>query len=808
MFIQHRYNLSIIGSVVIILLFSLPSNIIAAQSATPVATDEASVTITATVTQRATTTAQADKTTMPTVTQTATETRESDSQERTITFEELGYTNIPVRGGFGTSQIYLPFNLMVEGSEDATLALDIESSPLVRVPSSLTIFVNNQPLSSINLTGLPQTLIFDIPAEMIQWPGMSIQFQAYLRVTTDECELSNIPGQWLNIGGESTITLRTKHVDALPQLDDLQQLLFTSDVVDGMHDTVLVIPDNPDQTTVTTAIRVAAGLGQLNSNNYYTLTTVQIADLSAEYLESANLIFVGLPQDHQLIESLDDHLTTYSDGEFYIDENTLLPASEGVLEVTQSVWDAERYVLVVSGNGEEGLEKAGEAFVHRSTLEYMDGNYVFISEPLPTDTQPLAPAWTEDETTLEQLGFGSRIIRGTGINNEYYTITRAPGAVFDRGGQFILRGSASSVIDNDESYVAVFLNESPIGTYSMGDFIDNGALVFQIPTAIDRAGFKQQMNMRIEVSNQIAQEPCQSIDRDNAWTQIDSLSSFLVQNLSLPLPDLQAFPAPFVNAGDSDAIYFIVPDNFESYHIDGATQLAYMLGYYSPDEIDISMLTESEFSKDVYDGNHIFLLNIDEQVDLNAFFADVVVEEAPESDVSTPTTEVSEATLAPTPTTTPIPQFFSNRELSLINVSLYKSLEQPFGLIYTESNPANSEQVVLFLMSETEAGFHSIIDALTQYIPPVNIYGKVAIVQPDQAPYLLFREDDAIKYVEAQVDGVEATPEPEVETQEDAPAAISTDNAAFLIIVIPIAVSILLIILIWLLRRGRWGEDE
>ena len=124
-----------------------------------------------------------------------------------ISLSDLGYDAISVRGAFGTSQIYLPIPLTWQTGSDAAVSLHIQSSPLLRDISSLTIYANSEPVASVALDGGGEiTSDFVIPAHLIKSPGIQLRFEAYLRVTNDDCEDFNIPSQWVSVLGDSHLT--------------------------------------------------------------------------------------------------------------------------------------------------------------------------------------------------------------------------------------------------------------------------------------------------------------------------------------------------------------------------------------------------------------------------------------------------------------------------------------------------------------------------------------------------------------------------------------------------------------------------
>jgi hypothetical protein len=709
------------------------------------------------------------------------------SNELTFTLDDLGYSDIPINGAFGTAQLYIPIPASWQASQNAQVSVDIISSPLLKPESSLTVSVNDQPLSSIGLNGTTQRLQFEIPAALITPPGISVQFRAYMSVTDDDCEDSNIPSQWARVLPTTQIAFTVQQSPRQPDLADLNNLLFSRDLSGKYRPLLFVLPTNPDSNTLTAAVRVAAGLGHMVNHDAHPLGIATADNVTERALEASNVVLIGLPGDQPLLDQVSDNVSTMRDDKrFYTSDGALVPDSDGVLQIFRSQWNAERTVLVVSANHPDGLNNLGQAMLNPATMGNLNGNFVFVARPLPEDNNPLPTPWSTAETSLAQLGFGSRTVRGTGVTNEYYTLSRAPGSVFDGGGQFVLKGSASPLLRNEESYVAVFMNESPLGAYPISQLLDNGSIAFQIPTIIDSTAYRPRMNLRIEVSNQIRQQECQTIDRDNAWTQIDMSSAFVVNNVHLPVPSLQAFPYPFVAESEPAPVRIVLPENAEYYHLSGAIRMAFTFGFFMTTDIDVSTQTISEFSAenaDSYrDNNLVFLVNSNEEPDINAIFPQPVQPGA-------------------TPTAEPV----LGGTTALTDLSLYRTLSDPFGLLFTAKSPINPDRVVLFVLSETARGFNAAIDGLTVFTPPVSVPATLAIVQPNTAPYVLTRAEDVQALAP---DTNTPTPAADPTTTADtsastAPLPLSANNASFIIIVIPIVLSLALIVVVWALQRGK-----
>lgn len=690
-----------------------------------------------------------------------------------ISLSDLGYNSLSVEGAFGTNQIYLSIPLTWQADHDARVMLHLQPSPLLRPVSSLTVFANNEPLTSVAFTGAETiTTTFTIPARLIKYPGLQLRFEAYQRVSDDSCEDSNIPSQWVRILGDSQIAWAFATTSDLPRLEDLSNLVFSRGLIDGQHPVLFVLPDVPSDVTLTAAVRAAAGLAQLVRNAAYPVAVTTVGAATAEQLETSNVVLVGLPSANPLIAQLDSPLLG-GDGLFATADDQLIPNEHGVVQVLVSPWNAERHVLLLSANAESGLETLGLSLVERTTLDSLVGNYAFVTGPLDVSQAEQPPPWTTPQTSFEQLELGARMVRGAGILSEYYSFYLAPGSMFGEGAALVLHGSESPVLANEDSYIATFINDIPLGAARTSDLNADGTLTFRLPAELLQTPLPQPINLRLEISNQVPHRECETVNYDNAWTYIDDSSYFAANEVKPALPSLQAFPYPFAS---SAPVGFVLPDTQDESALRAAVKLAFLLGFYTPTALDVTTLRYADLGSAPLETNLIILASSATPGDLDVLLAPLTNEET--------------ASVV--------------GDLEPLDVRLYRALPEPLGLLYTTLRPASAEQAVLVIASAAAEGFDGAVDLLTAQTPPVGVQGTTALVQADYVPYVVDRA--AFEKMIAPMTTPEATDQPESSAASTETARVSAADMSLLIIVVPIMGSLLLILIVWSLRSSNRGK--
>ncbi len=594
-----------------------------------------------------------------------------------------------------------------------------------------------------------------------------MQFQGYLRVTDNDCEDSNIPSQWVNILGKSVLTWNFRPSPDPPQLENLRDLIFSRDMFNGQHPVLFILPDAPSKATLEAAMRTAAGLAQLLTNADYPVSVETVSSVTDLQLQTSNVVLVGLPVDLPAMRTLASELRILgADGRFSQIDGKAVPDDNGVIQILNSPWNCERYVLLVSANREAGLQTLGNALVERTTLLHLAGNFQFIARPLDVSQDVQPRPWTTAQTSFVQLGVASSMVRGAGTLNEYYSFYLAPGSMFGSGSRLILNGSASPVLRNNQAYLAAFLNEIPLGAYPTSQLIDQGTLTFPIPPELIGQQLTQPVNLRLEISNQIQQAKCATVNFDNVWTFIDGGSYFVGNDVKESLPSLNAFPYPFAG---HDSLRFLLPDSIDSSVISGAVRLAFVLGFYSPDALDLSVIGKNDLA--TADTNLIILQNGSSATDFSTLLAPLADKSA----------------------TSPNP--------SDLDVALFQTMPEPFGVLYTTLYHSNRD--LLVIASTTKAGFKAVIDQLTGQIPPAPVQGTLAIIQAKHPPYIVDRVVKAQPTVAASEEPVVTTTPQSIVTASTSTQADTSSDLSVLIIVIPILVSLLLILIIWVFQSSN-----
>ena len=317
---------------------------------------------------------------------------------------------------------------------------------------------------------------------------------------------------------------------------------------------VLVLPEDPTTAELQAGMDVAAGFGSLTSGNLI-LDTVTYDNLTTAARNDENLIFVGKASSLPAIDSLD--LPISPDGNIY----PLEDEDDGILQMVISPWNSSRVVLLVSGNNDLGVVKAGQALKYGTILTTTALNNAAEVETYRTEAS--SPLIATDRTFLD-LGYEDRNLRSSGTNNSYFDFYIPPGQTVSNEAYLELHFNHSSLINYDTSGLTVTLNGRVLGSVS---FTDETTQFTAVEINLPPSAFIQGTNELVIQIQLIPFDSCTDVSNFiSTWATVFSDSL-----LHLPLVDdtstveanlsLNNYPENMASGEVQGNITFVLPEN-------------------------------------------------------------------------------------------------------------------------------------------------------------------------------------------------------------------------------------------------------
>ncbi|MBU0511539.1 MAG: cellulose biosynthesis cyclic di-GMP-binding regulatory protein BcsB, partial [Chloroflexi bacterium] len=301
---------------------------------------------------------------------------------------------------------------------------------------------------------------------------------------------------------------------------------------------VILIPDQPTTGELQAALAVSAGFGRMTGGDLR-LSFMRASQLTDQVWGANHLIFVGLPSAFPMLGSV--ALPAPASGSIYNAAGA--SPDDGIVQMAVSPWNGDKVVLVVGGNSEAGVIKAGQAV---STGIIRVGAQPNLS--LVESVQPYEYAsFTGMDRTLADLGYEGDTSDYLGFSTFEYLFYIPPGHAVGVGAYFNLAFAHSTLLEYTRSGMVVNLNGQPIGSVRLSDDSANGFDTrIAIPANLVRAGTNK---ITVDI-NLVPITVCLDPRLANLWLRVDSTSFFHlplnpVVDPSSPVLNLNQYSEPF-----------------------------------------------------------------------------------------------------------------------------------------------------------------------------------------------------------------------------------------------------------------------
>jgi hypothetical protein len=308
------------------------------------------------------------------------------------TFGDLGYGNITMNG-VGRSETSVRFTVPpgFVTTSDAYLDLTFNHSSLLDFNrSGLTVFLNGNLIGSLLLseqTAATNTQRIKIPASSLEPNTNELRFQVDL-APLSQCSVLDTSNIWFSILPESVINLPLSPATAdtaAPR--DLGSYPYPFTGEPTLSNLNFVLPKN-DPATWNTAAQIALQLGRLASGALFSPGAVFDGEIPDTVRNNSNLIVIGLPTKMKTVSEINKSLPAP------FDQGTNVAvlkgqqvayrfpsdASLGFLQLVQSPWNQNNFILTVNGTTPEGVTQAGNALTNPVLRSRLKGNFVLVND--------------------------------------------------------------------------------------------------------------------------------------------------------------------------------------------------------------------------------------------------------------------------------------------------------------------------------------------------------------------------------------------------------------------------------------------
>jgi cellulose synthase operon protein B len=460
--------------------------------------------------------------------------------EMQIPFSQVGGTEIVLKGPYDSKSLSfsLPDNWqLLDGTtlelyidvfiaSDQSAASELEGS----VGASLNIYFNRSLQETISLVvGEEKTYRIPIRVQDLNEEDSDGRVQiSFLLDAGIDCDYG-FHKTTVKIAPKSVINII--HSEKSPNLDlrNLPRPIYKRDSYQPELAKV-VISDKASAGELNTAYLVMAAFGRM-TNRRLDLEMVTDSQLTQSVRQEANLIFVGKAASLSMLNEVNMPVPI-NDGRFV---SQVLQPEDGVIEMIISPWNPLRTVLIVGGNNDVGVVKAGQALTtgNIQTAALPTVSYIAQVAALESDASQISNSGitTNLDYTLAELGYSIEQAApsaqtGLGIQYFSYEFNLPFGQIAREEAYFNLIFGHSALIDTTRSEITMFVNDNLAGSVR---FTEENTSFAEARIDIAPTVFQPGRN-RIDFAAQlIPYNMCASLLSNGLWVSIYPESSIHVQ---------------------------------------------------------------------------------------------------------------------------------------------------------------------------------------------------------------------------------------------------------------------------------------
>lgn len=538
---------------------------------------------------------------------TATQTLTANAQTIDLTWTQLDYTDRKISNA--RPSVEFAFNLpgdVVPVPGSYTRLMVSHTGAQVGKPAALTIDLNDTTLGIVQLTTENDNrgqIQLDILPEQLRLGANQLKVTV---AAGDSCLTPDLPVEVV-VHSDGLIHLAYQIVTRQPDLTLYPAPFFER----GFEPSVvyLVLPDSPTPADMTVATTISAGLGRYSRGSIQ-VKSVTVTELTSGIQSNYNLIMLGSPEANSLLAQLPLPLS--------LPRADTAP-DDGILQEIISPWNSQRMVLVVSGQTDEAVYKAGAALNRQILFPSLKGQIAVIKALLDIPVEESTTADTD--LTLEDLGYVDRVVYGSRASSQRFNFSMPNSWQILDEPSLALYFTHSEVLSNAVSTLDIQLNGVPIGSTLLDSSnAKDGLLKVQLPSWLLKGG-----NNAIEVFIDMAipgGDECETATSAQAWTVLSRSSTLYLPYQAQPSElNLANLLRPFSDDLNLSNTYIALAETPSQTERDALLNLAVQLGAaVRGTYVALQAGWAAEISPEIKQTHHIITVG---QPGLNPFISEI-----------------------------------------------------------------------------------------------------------------------------------------------------------------------------------------
>lgn len=429
-----------------------------------------------------------------------------------------------------------------EKVESSTLTLNIEASPLLISPSSLTVMVDGEIEKTIPVSGKNQKKSIQIKLNNAQLKKGShrIQLAFYGVLKEGLCINQETPANWLKVYPESELTFKGIQTKDLT-LDSFPLPFIQTG--DQQEQTDIVLPNSPDAAELEAAIKLYRTLK--NKNSQRAIKLIQEKDIKQV---AHPTIAVGAKG------SWDGRMKSIEQAAGIKTESNHLTLAVRTLTAKKK----EQPILFITAEKPATIAEKINVLTQPELTGQLTGTDLLLQKVTAKTSKP------SHHIRLKDFGGNDLTVGTKKPASDHYYYPKALIANQKSGAKLNL-SFKKSVASSKAERLTVMINDEPhdVPLTKLGNKDADGFYHVSIPVDSQVLQKNEYIDLQFVTSGFKNMESCRHTDEEG-WIFIDKSSSLQIpEGTSSDTPDLAAWPLPFTSKAQQGKTLIIIPDQIK-----------------------------------------------------------------------------------------------------------------------------------------------------------------------------------------------------------------------------------------------------
>lgn len=492
--------------------------------------------------------------------------------------------NIKLEGVSGNHRLYFQINKFWDIQESSYLELIFSQSNLnSNKNSSLTVYINNQPIHSASLYDKKlniEKLRIKLPKERLNVGFNELEIKTYHRIGENLCEDEMNPGNWLVLHNESYL-----HIEYKKRPDSNKIIEYPYPYLDIGGDaplqTTILLPDSVTKDELTAAMIISADFGKRLKNRDLDINIFKFQ--GAKHLNKSNIIFIGSVKN--IPKEL---LNLITDTELEIGKDKAL-----IKEVVSPYNSRKKMLLILSRNS-ENLVKASQTLTMDRLIAQMGIKSKVISKFNMIEDMESNKINESSYMDLDKLGYSNVQLKGLFNQSASFDIEVPENWIIEKESKIELKIRYSKALDFQQSMVTAYINDVPIGSKKLVfKGANNDIFEMEIPKDVREDDY---YNLRVSFYLILNNKNCNHKSQGNAWAYISNKSKVYLNYRYRKKYYLENYVGNFVRNNTINDLLLILPQEPSTSEIKIASNIIAALGTKAEDVRGIKCIKEDELN--------------------------------------------------------------------------------------------------------------------------------------------------------------------------------------------------------------------